>query len=187
MVIEQRSALYDQTTGYRGAAKCPNCKWEGQTKATIAAFFKDKDVIWSIERIGAVLLGVVTEYAAAPMVQVFEFAGMVEADDMEGKGEIMKACVEAVTTAGFMKAHELHVAKLKERLENDDIDPDEMKLIKKVVERLEQTKTHGQNAFEAYNESRGGVNFKGDKTPDWPDLPEGIREAWEVAAAAARA
>mgnify|MGYP007073189614 CR=1 FL=1 len=45
--------------------------------------------------------------------------------------------------------------------------------------------TVGQVAFEAYNSARGGVNYQGNKTPDWPDLPEGIREAWEQAAVAA--
>lgn len=42
----------------------------------------------------------------------------------------------------------------------------------------------GRIAFEAYNADRGGVNYQGLKTPDWPDLTEGIRHAWEVAALA---
>ena len=46
-------------------------------------------------------------------------------------------------------------------------------------------KTLGQIAFEAYNADRGGVNYRGEKTPDWEELPEGIRHAWEVAAEAA--
>ena len=49
---------------------------------------------------------------------------------------------------------------------------------------MDEKPTLGQIAFDAYNESRGGVNFQGNKTPDWPDLPEGIRDAWEVAAEA---
>lgn len=44
----------------------------------------------------------------------------------------------------------------------------------------------GQIAFEAYNESRGGVNHLGNTTPDWVDLPEEIRDAWEEAAIAVR-
>ena len=42
----------------------------------------------------------------------------------------------------------------------------------------------GKVAFDAYNEDRGGVNYRGDKTPEWDELPEGIRHAWGVAAAA---
>lgn len=44
--------------------------------------------------------------------------------------------------------------------------------------------TNGQIAFEAYNKSRGGLNFQGNKTPDWFDLPVEIRAAWEIAAGA---
>jgi hypothetical protein len=50
-----------------------------------------------------------------------------------------------------------------------------------------ETKSLGQIAFDAYNESRGGVNFQGQKTPPWGELPEGIRVAWEVAAQAVKA
>ncbi len=42
----------------------------------------------------------------------------------------------------------------------------------------------GQIAFEAYNESRGGVNFQGEKTPPWEELPTGIHNAWCAAATA---
>ena len=44
--------------------------------------------------------------------------------------------------------------------------------------------TLGQVAFEAYNEDRGGVNYQGKKTPEWDELPEEIRHAWEAAAEA---
>jgi hypothetical protein len=48
------------------------------------------------------------------------------------------------------------------------------------------SKSYGQIAFEAYNESRGGVNYQGLQTPPWPELTEGIRVAWEKAAEAIR-
>lgn len=41
---------------------------------------------------------------------------------------------------------------------------------------------YGKLAFKAYNEDRGGVNHLGKKTPEWDELPEEIRHAWEVAA-----
>ena len=43
-------------------------------------------------------------------------------------------------------------------------------------------KTIGEVAFEAYNDDRGGVNHLGKKTPDWVELPDEIRHAWEAAA-----
>ncbi len=46
------------------------------------------------------------------------------------------------------------------------------------------TRTKGQVAFEAYDESRGGVNHQGDATPGWDFLGDGIREGWEAAARA---
>lgn len=180
MVVESTNIL----TQGENKAQCPNCGWEGPTRETVAAFFKDKDVVWSIERIGAVLLGVVTEYAAGPMVQVFEFAGMVEPDDMEGKGKIMRACVEAVTAAGFIQAHEVHVENLKKRVEAGEVSEDEMKLVSKALEQIEETRTPGEVAFDAYNAAREGKNYQGKETPPWTELPQGIRDAWEVAAAA---
>jgi hypothetical protein len=42
--------------------------------------------------------------------------------------------------------------------------------------------TLGEMAFKAYNEDRGGVNHQGNKTPEWDELPEEIRHAWEVGA-----
>ena len=47
-----------------------------------------------------------------------------------------------------------------------------------------QNKSAGYIAFSAYNVARGGVNFRGDKTPEWPELPAPIRAAWEDAATA---
>lgn len=40
----------------------------------------------------------------------------------------------------------------------------------------------GKRAFDFYNESRVGLNYQSNKTPDWVDLPDGIRAAWEAAA-----
>ena len=42
--------------------------------------------------------------------------------------------------------------------------------------------TPGLVAFTAYNMKRGGLNKDGEKTPEWKDLPEEIREGWEAAA-----
>jgi hypothetical protein len=44
----------------------------------------------------------------------------------------------------------------------------------------------GQVGYEAYGDQRGWVAVSGTRMPFWHELPEPIREAWEVAAAAIR-
>jgi len=44
--------------------------------------------------------------------------------------------------------------------------------------------TLGHIAFDAYNDDRGGVNFRGEKTPPWQELTPEIRGAWEASAIA---
>ena len=56
--------------------------------------------------------------------------------------------------------------------------------MKRDPETMEKTLSNGRIAFEAYNKDRGGLNKDGQKTPDWKDLPEEIRHAWEVGAQA---
>jgi hypothetical protein len=46
------------------------------------------------------------------------------------------------------------------------------------------SKTLGQVAFEAYNESRGGLTHDGKPTPPWESLGDGVRSGWEAAAIA---
>lgn len=54
------------------------------------------------------------------------------------------------------------------------------------VEHVRETggKTGGQCAYEAYSKHVGGISVNGDELPGWADQLGGIREAWEVAAAA---
>jgi hypothetical protein len=39
-----------------------------------------------------------------------------------------------------------------------------------------------KTAYRAYAASTGNKNFRGDPMPDWYDLPQPIRTAWEAAA-----
>lgn len=50
-------------------------------------------------------------------------------------------------------------------------------------------RTPGQIAFEAYNQSKGGLTYDGKPIPAWDTLSDesGVKQAWEVAARAARA
>lgn len=56
-------------------AKCPNCGWEGPLGKTVGAVTTDQ--FWDIERVGEVLLRVVSKHAAGPFVQVMEFVGLL--------------------------------------------------------------------------------------------------------------
>ena len=52
------------------------------------------------------------------------------------------------------------------------------------IQRTSDGKTGGQRAYEAYSKHVGGVSVKGDELPGWEGQLGGIRQAWEVAAAA---
>jgi len=47
-------------------------------------------------------------------------------------------------------------------------------------------KTLGQIAFEAYREVRHGEAYDGTVIPEWKELRDGIKDAWEVAALAVK-
>ncbi len=47
---------------------------------------------------------------------------------------------------------------------------------------IEDTRTTGQIAFEAYVESLGGIDSEGKLFPNWKDLSSSIKTAWEEAA-----
>lgn len=49
---------------------------------------------------------------------------------------------------------------------------------------MTEPKPLGQIAYEAYGQVTEFKNFRGDPMPEWPDLPDKIREAWEAAAEA---
>jgi hypothetical protein len=53
---------------------------------------------------------------------------------------------------------------------------------------METTKSPGQVAFEAYNESKGGLTYDGKPIPPWSSLEgpvgEAVQRAWEAAAVA---
>ena len=53
---------------------------------------------------------------------------------------------------------------------------------------MKNEKTLGQIAFEAYNESKGGLTYDGKPIPPWHELSgdrAAVHRAWEVAAVAA--
>ena len=51
---------------------------------------------------------------------------------------------------------------------------------------MNKDKTLGQIAFEAYGDNREWKDWRGQPMPQWNEVKEGIREAWEVAAEAVK-
>lgn len=50
---------------------------------------------------------------------------------------------------------------------------------------MDSTKSLGQIAFEAYGDFREWKDYRGNPMPQWSEVMQGIREAWQVAASAA--
>jgi hypothetical protein len=51
---------------------------------------------------------------------------------------------------------------------------------------MNEDKTLGQIAFEAYNESKGGLTYDGKPIPPWSEVGDAVRLGWNVAAEAVR-
>ena len=122
-------------------AKCPNCMWEGTASQTIGV--GSTQGFWDIERVGAVLLRVISNHGAGPMCQVFEFVGLIEKDDQEARDHIMRAASAACIQAAFEAAHEIYIKKLLEKPE-DELNEQEKKLAKAARKRLEKRKRKGR-------------------------------------------
>ncbi len=61
--------------GSLAKAECPNCAWAGGLSDTVG--FATTENVWTVERVGEVLLRVSAKHAAGPMVQVLEFTGLI--------------------------------------------------------------------------------------------------------------
>lgn len=56
-------------------ARCANCAWEGP--ASQIRVFATTQQLWDIERVGSVALRVISKHAAGPLVQLWEFVGIL--------------------------------------------------------------------------------------------------------------
>jgi len=105
-------------------ANCPNCTWSGTLSETIGAITSEQ--FWDVERVGRVLLRVVSRHGAGPIVQVLEFVGILPriktAPDDETPAErlrayntwvlssrdlVMREIFTAAITAGFETAQKV--------------------------------------------------------------------------------
>lgn len=110
-------------------ATCPNCNWSGTLGQTIGA--ASREGFWDIDKVGYVLLRVVSKHAAGPFLQVMEFVGLLprprtltpeQAMNPKLVGEvkqhneiveqarngILRAIIGAAITAGFEEAEQWH-------------------------------------------------------------------------------
>jgi hypothetical protein len=96
-------------TAGEAEAHCPNCEWSGVERNTIGVVTSEN--FWDIERVGAVLLRVISKWGVGPMCQVFEFVGLIEKDDEEARSEILREASAACIQAAFETAHTIHLRK----------------------------------------------------------------------------
>lgn len=114
-------------------SSCPNCSWEGPLSATVGVLTTER--LWTSNAIGDLMLRLVTKHAAGPMVQAYEFIGLlpksrdVRAESPEGadpsaddvaeaeehnelvqacRNHVMRAIFSAAIEAGFAAAEEAH-------------------------------------------------------------------------------
>jgi hypothetical protein len=113
-------------------AICPNCDWKGTVNETVGV--ASSEDFWTIERVGSVLLRVISKWGAGPMCQVFEYVGILEKDDQAARDVIMQAASAACIQAAFEAAHSIHLEKLKNKPE-EELNEQEKKLVKAAAKR----------------------------------------------------
>lgn len=114
-------------------ARCPNCEWKGSASSTVGVATSEN--FWTIERIGEVLLRVISKHGAGPMCQVFEFVGILDKDDQPARDVIMQAASAAAITAAFEAAHSIHLEKLQKK-DPSELNDAERRLIEAAKKRL---------------------------------------------------
>lgn len=118
-------------------AHCPNCDWNGPGSETIGVASREQ--FWDIERVGAVLLRVISRWGAGPMCQVFEFVGLIEKDDQKARNRVMQEATAACIQAAFEAAHAVHLEKLMATPE-EELGAAERKLVRAAKKREEKRK-----------------------------------------------
>lgn len=83
---------------------CPNCKWEGPLTEAAGIYTKEK--VFDLKSVMNLLLHVTTKHASGPLIQAFEFIGLLEKDDIEGRNKVMRAALEGLIRDSFVAASE---------------------------------------------------------------------------------
>ena len=95
---------------------CPNCGWSGTEEEAHGVYTSDK--MWGIEQIAEVMLRVLAIHAAAPLIQMLEFQGLIpresdaaDENDVQvaqlAKDHVMKSIFSAAAEAAFTAAGEV--------------------------------------------------------------------------------
>lgn len=74
-LIIEKKGLVDSSGGSLATAECPICTWEGKLSDTVGMATTEQ--LWTIERIGDLLLKVTHKHAAGPMIQALEHVGLI--------------------------------------------------------------------------------------------------------------
>jgi predicted RNA-binding Zn-ribbon protein involved in translation (DUF1610 family) len=124
--VQRKHILISEAEDTGATASCPNCGWAGPLSKTVGAATTEQ--FWDINRVGDVLLRVVSKHAAGPFIQVMEFVGLLPkrldldaphelsyaervkhnelVDQM--RSEIVKAMLAASISSGFEVAERMH-------------------------------------------------------------------------------
>ncbi len=115
--------------GSLSRSRCPNCGWEGPTAQTVGVATTER--LWNSKAIGDLMIRLVSKHAAGPMVQAYEFIGLLPkkryleegqelTDELKAeidahnnlaqacRNHVMKAVFAAAVEAGFTAAEEAH-------------------------------------------------------------------------------
>ena len=77
LTVEGRGVLDGEGTSV-GTATCPNCSWHGPLSATTGMVSSES--FFDINKVGDILLRVISTNAAGPLVQVLEYLGLIPRD-----------------------------------------------------------------------------------------------------------
>lgn len=101
-------------------ATCPNCAWKGPLADTLG--LATTETLWTVERIGELMIRLMGVHAAGPMVQAYEHVGLIPREVPEDenltdnaradhnemvqaiRNRVMTAIVAAAIEAGFTEA-----------------------------------------------------------------------------------
>jgi len=84
------------------SAVCQLCGWEGTLKDTLGAVSSEE--FYDIEKVGNILLRVVTKHASGPLCQALELVGIIRPGDEEGRAKVLRAAFEGCITGSFEAA-----------------------------------------------------------------------------------
>ena len=91
-LVTQGEGVLDKEGRSTATATCPNCSWSGPLSDSLGAATTER--FFNIDKVGEILLRVITKNAAGPLVQVLEYLGLlprfVEYEGVKGAEEMIQ-------------------------------------------------------------------------------------------------